>query len=74
MTLAILGPIVILTVLGAAVILLMRRRHRKRLIVARSLHSEIDGYCGSEEMLRATAAGDTTLRVRKYASFFIESL
>lgn len=63
LTIAILGPIVVLGALGSFVILLMRRRHRKRLIVARSLHSDPESFCASDDMLRATAAGDTTLRV-----------
>ncbi|XP_054274083.1 activin receptor type-1 [Macrosteles quadrilineatus] len=62
LTLAILGPIVVLGTLGSVVILLMRRRHRKRLMAARSLHSDPESYCPSDDMLRATAAGDTTLR------------
>lgn len=63
LTLAILGPVVVLGILGSVIILLMRQRHRKRLLAARSMHSDPDAYCGSDDMLRATAAGDTTLRV-----------
>ncbi|KAG8240515.1 Activin receptor type-1, partial [Homalodisca vitripennis] len=62
LTLAILGPIVVLGLLGSVVVLMMRRRHHKRLLAARSLHSDPDSFCGSDDILRATAAGDTTLR------------
>ena len=48
---------------GAIIILLMRRRHKKRLRAARSMHSDPDAYCASDDILRATAAGDSTLRV-----------
>lgn len=55
----------------------MRNNHRKRLMAARSLHSDPDGFCGSDDMLRATAAGDTTLRVStllELAMLFLQRL
>lgn len=63
LTLAILGPIVVLAVLGSVVILVLRNRHHKRLLAIRSLHTDPDGFCSSDDILRVTAAGDTTLRV-----------
>lgn len=62
LTFAILGPVVVLGFFGAIIILLMRRRHKKRLRAARSMHSDPDAYCASDDILRATAAGDSTLR------------
>uniref|UniRef100_A0A1B6BYG4 receptor protein serine/threonine kinase n=1 Tax=Clastoptera arizonana TaxID=38151 RepID=A0A1B6BYG4_9HEMI len=62
LTLAILGPVVVLGILGAIVILFMRRRHRKRLLAARYMHTDPESFCGSDDILKATAAGDTTLR------------
>lgn len=62
LTLAVLGPVVILGLLGAVVLLLMRRVHRKRLLAQRCKLDPEQYYAG-EDLLRATAAGDSTLRV-----------
>ncbi|PSN51061.1 Activin receptor type-1 [Blattella germanica] len=62
LTLAILGPVLALGVLGAVVLLCMRRRHRKRLMAARTM-ADPETYYPSDDLLRVTAAGDSTLRV-----------
>lgn len=61
LTLAVLGPIVVLGILGAVVLILMRRMHRKRLLTQRC-KLDPDTYYASDDLLRATAAGDSTLR------------
>lgn len=63
LTLAVFGPVIILSFLGTGIVLLMRRKHRKRLMAVRLLHCDPDTYSGaSDDLLRATAAGDSTLR------------
>jgi activin receptor type-1 len=62
LTLAILGPVLALGLLGALVLLLMRRTHRKRLMSARNM-ADPETYYASDDLLRVTAAGDSTLRV-----------
>lgn len=59
---AILGPVLLLLVVGSIVIYVMRRRHHKIVEAARTL-ADPDPYYASEDLLRATAAGDSTLRV-----------
>ncbi|XP_069676578.1 activin receptor type-1 [Periplaneta americana] len=61
LTIAILGPVVALGLLGALVLLLMRRKHRKRLMAARMM-ADPETYYASDDLLRVTAAGDSTLR------------
>lgn len=61
LTLAILGPVLALGLLGALVLFLMRRTHRKRLMSARNM-ADPETYYASDD-LRVTAAGDSTLRV-----------
>lgn len=58
---AILGPVMALGLLGMLVLLLMRRTHRKRLMTARSM-TDPETYYASDDLLRVTAAGDSTLR------------
>jgi activin receptor type-1 len=67
LTLAILGPVLAVGLLGALVLLLMRHTHRKRLMSARNM-ADPETYYASDDLLRVTAAGDSTLRV-----FFIFS-
>ncbi|KAJ9599331.1 hypothetical protein L9F63_010198, partial [Diploptera punctata] len=62
LTLAILGPVVILGVVGLLVLFLMRRTHRKRLMAARIMSSDPEPYYTSDDPLRVTATGDSTLR------------
>lgn len=62
LTLAVLGPVFVLGMLGAVVLLLMRRVHRKRLLAQRC-KLDPETYYASDDLLRATAAGDSTLRV-----------
>ncbi|CAH0551587.1 unnamed protein product [Brassicogethes aeneus] len=57
---AILVPIIILGTLGVIIIALMRRRHRQ--ILCNESRNNPDTYCATEDLLRATAAGDSTLR------------
>ncbi|XP_021921868.1 activin receptor type-1 isoform X2 [Zootermopsis nevadensis] len=61
LTLAILGPVLALGLLGALVLLLMRHTHRKRLMSARNM-ADPETYYASDDLLRVTAAGDSTLR------------
>lgn len=62
LTLAVLGPVLALGLLGALVLLLMRHTHRKRLMSARNM-ADPETYYASDDLLRVTAAGDSTLRV-----------
>ncbi|XP_034256953.1 activin receptor type-1 [Thrips palmi] len=58
---AILGPVLLLFIVGSIVIYVMRRRHHKIVEAARTL-ADPDPFYASEDLLRATAAGDSTLR------------
>lgn len=70
LTLAVFGPVIILGFLGTGVVLLMRRKHRKRLMAVRLLHCDPETYSsGSDDLLRATAAGDSTLRVSRFVMY-----
>lgn len=62
LTLAVLGPVVVLGMIGAVVLFFMRRVHRKRLLTQRC-KLDPETYYASDDLLRATAAGDSTLRV-----------
>lgn len=62
LTLAVLGPVVLVCTLGAIAVIRMRRTHRKRMEDARKL-AEPDTFYATDDLLRATAAGDSTLRV-----------
>lgn len=59
---AILVPVIVVIVLAYAVLVLMRRTNEKRLISTRTKHDP-DTYYACDELLRATSAGDSTLRV-----------
>lgn len=61
LTFAILAPVILLAFLAVIVIFFMRRTHRKRLLASRS-KQDPDTYYASDELLRATSAGDSTLR------------
>lgn len=69
MTGAILGPVAMLIVAVVIVWYFMRRKHHKRLMASRSKHDP-ETYYASDEILRATSAGDSTLRVRFLSTFF----
>lgn len=58
---AILGPVLTIGILSVIVLVFMRRTHQKRLIAARA-KQDPDSYYASEDLLRATATGDSTLR------------
>ena len=62
LTIAILGPVVVLGLVGAFVLIQMRRNYRKRIIAAR-IKADPEPYYTSDDYLRVTAAGDSTLRV-----------
>lgn len=62
LTLAVLGPVFVLGIIGALVLVFMRRVHRKRLLAQRN-KLDPETYYASDDLLRATAAGDSTLRV-----------
>nr|XP_022910755.1 activin receptor type-1 isoform X2 [Onthophagus taurus] len=57
---AILGPILIMSVLGLIFLYLMRRLHKQRL--RNQTKCDLDTYYSGDDLLRATAAGDSTLR------------
>lgn len=59
---AVLGPIALLGVIGAIVLIFMRRVHKKRLLQQR-IKLDPETYYASDDLLRATSAGDSTLRV-----------
>ncbi|XP_008467676.1 activin receptor type-1 [Diaphorina citri] len=59
---AILGPVIVLGMLAAVIVLFMRRNHRKKLLAARAIQSDPDCFLADADLLRATAAGDSTLR------------
>lgn len=61
LVLAILGPALLFFSVGAIVVIFMRRTHRKRMEAARKL-ADPDTFYASDDLLRATAAGDSTLR------------
>lgn len=67
LSIAILGPVLII-VLAIAIIVPMRRTHHKRLLSLRT-KQDPESYYAGDELLRATSAGDSTLRV---SFFFIE--
>lgn len=56
------GAVLLIGVLAFAVIYLMRRSHHKRLLATRNKQDPETYYAGDD--FRATAAGDSTLRVR----------
>lgn len=58
---AILGPVVFFSIIGVVLFLYMRRSQHKRLTASRSKHDP-ETYYASDEILRATSAGDSTLR------------
>lgn len=62
LTLAIFGPIIILSLIAAIVIFFMRRSYQKRLFASRPKDS--DSYYSPEEnqLLRVTSPGDSTLK------------
>lgn len=60
---AIVAPVVIITIIAISVILCMRRNHKKRLVDAR-IQQDADTYYASDDLLkRSHACGDSTLRV-----------
>ncbi|XP_026467222.1 activin receptor type-1 [Ctenocephalides felis] len=58
--LAILGPIVVLSLVVGMILIIMRRLHRKRLM--RNRKRDPETYYAGDDVVRATAAGDSTLR------------
>lgn len=61
LSVAIFSPVLLIGALALIVIFLMRRTHRKRLLASRAKQGP-ETYYASDEMLRATSAGDSTLR------------
>ncbi|ALC40816.1 sax [Drosophila busckii] len=61
MALAIMGPFIVIALMGAVAIYLIRRNHRKRLAATRTKQDH-ESYLVNDELLRATSAGDSTLR------------
>ncbi|KAJ8926057.1 hypothetical protein NQ315_009912 [Exocentrus adspersus] len=57
---AVLAPVMILGGLGLVILLLLRRLHRNRL--CNESRMDPDMYYATDDLLRATAAGDSTLR------------
>lgn len=62
MTLAILGPVFVIGLMAALVYYFMTRHHRKSIMASR-IKNDPDVYLVNDELLRATSAGDSTLRV-----------
>jgi len=69
LTLAIIGPVIALGVIGTIVLVFMRRSHKNRLARQNGLWNkerqngtEPEGYY-TDELVHVTAPGDTTLRV-----------
>jgi len=61
MLVAVLGPFLVIALLGAVTIFFIRRSHRKRLAASRT-KQDPEAYLVNDELLRATSAGDSTLR------------
>lgn len=61
MAVAILGPVLVITLMGFVAVFFMRRSHRKRLAATR-IKQDPESYLVNDELLRATSAGDSTLR------------
>ncbi|XP_034111032.1 activin receptor type-1 isoform X2 [Drosophila albomicans] len=61
MTAAILGPFLVITLVGFVAVFFMRRSHRKRLAATRT-KQDPESYVVNDGLLRATSAGDSTLR------------
>lgn len=59
-TAAVLGPVIIVGILCAIVLLILRRVHKQKLKDQSRQDPEM--YYASDDLLRATAAGDSTLR------------
>lgn len=59
---AVLGPVLVITVVAFVIIYFMKQTHQKRLLASRS-KQDPDSYLVSDDLLRATSAGDSTLRV-----------
>lgn len=57
---AVLGPVIIIGTMATIVLLIMKRMHRRRL--RNQSKADPDTYYATGEILRATAAGDSTLR------------
>ncbi|XP_030368970.1 activin receptor type-1 isoform X2 [Scaptodrosophila lebanonensis] len=61
MVAAIFGPFLIIVLVGMVAIYFIRRNHRKRLAASRT-KQDPESYLVNDELLRATSAGDSTLR------------
>ncbi|XP_055374629.1 activin receptor type-1 isoform X2 [Condylostylus longicornis] len=61
LSMAIFGPVVFISLLAIVVIYFMRKNHQKRLLATRS-KQDPETYYASDDLLRATSAGDSTLR------------
>lgn len=62
LSLAILGPMFILGFFAGMIIMYMRWKHRNKLLAARTIPSDAECFLGDADLIRATAAGDSTLR------------
>ncbi|XP_055918991.1 activin receptor type-1 isoform X2 [Eupeodes corollae] len=58
---AILGPVFVIVVIGTIVLYYLRRKHQKNLTAFRN-KQDPESYLVSDDMLRATSAGDSTLK------------
>ncbi|XP_055836809.1 activin receptor type-1 isoform X2 [Episyrphus balteatus] len=58
---AILGPVFVIVVIGTIVLYYLRRKHQKNLNAFRN-KQDPESYLVSDDMLRATSAGDSTLK------------
>ncbi len=67
--LAILCPVVILGIVLTVILLMMRHWHRRRMARLTIMEGSQDPEYTYRDELRVTAAGDSTLRVRKTLTF-----
>jgi activin receptor type-1 len=65
---AIFGPVLLFTIVAFITIFFIRRNHRKRLMQSRN-KQDPETYYATEDLLRVTSAGDSTLRVISTSSF-----
>lgn len=67
LSLAIFGPVLIISALAFVVMFMMRRTHHKRLLATRNKQDPETYYAGDD--FRATSAGDSTLRVNGFGAW-----
>jgi len=73
LTLAVMCPVVVLSIVLAIILLMMRKWHRRRMAHLAIIEGSqgLDADYTYRDELRVTAAGDSTLRVRHILSILI---